>query len=257
MQLRKRQFDARVGATDAAGEPERRQGKGWGPFTGGQLTAIVIALAAVAGFPIIANATIPNGNTFNACYKKTGGALRLVDKTTGQKCNPATEVATSWGKTGPRGPQGDAGANGTAGAAGAAGATGATGATGPSGVVSIAETRGSISGPVDASAGFQQIGGTASVTLATSRRIVASISANLSSSAGATINLYICVNSGGSQLNSSLVGIGVDATSRIYTENDEAIVSPGTYTVGLCVSGTGVLDGSNMFTNGWVMVTAP
>jgi hypothetical protein len=91
----------------------RRQGRGWGPFTGAQLTLAFVALAILVGSAVIASATIPNGKTFNACYDKSSGALRLIDKSKGKKCK-ATEAATNWSKTG------------------AKGATGATGARGPS-----------------------------------------------------------------------------------------------------------------------------
>jgi hypothetical protein len=91
---------------------------GLGPFSGGQITTIicVTVVAALVGLPMVASAVIPNGNAYNACYKKAGGALRLIDKSKGQKCN-ATENAVSWSKQGPRGATGPGGANGAPGSA--------------------------------------------------------------------------------------------------------------------------------------------
>ena len=42
---------------------ERAESRGWGPFTGGQLTAIVITLAIVIGFPVAAFA-VTGSNVF-------------------------------------------------------------------------------------------------------------------------------------------------------------------------------------------------
>jgi hypothetical protein len=92
--------------------------RGFGPFSGGQLTLIVVTVAIVIGFPTIASAVIPNGNTYNACALKTTGALRVIDTSKSQTCKQ-TETKLSWSKTG------------------AAGAKGATGARGPSGILGV------------------------------------------------------------------------------------------------------------------------
>ena len=89
-----------------ANAPDRR--RGLGPFTGGQLTIIIVSLiAAVALGTGVAVASIPgNGNIFYGCYATNGGALRLIDKALGQHCNTTTEKAVSWSQTGPQGPSG-------------------------------------------------------------------------------------------------------------------------------------------------------
>ena len=79
----------------------------------------VLAAALGAG---VAYAAIPDGSgAFHACYKTSGGQLRLVD--TAGDCN-ASETATEWSQTGPTG------------ATGPSGATGPTGDTGPAGTFS-------------------------------------------------------------------------------------------------------------------------
>jgi hypothetical protein len=100
-----------------------RAGSGLGPFTGGQLTLIIIVLGVVIGFPMIASAVIPNGNTYNACAAKKGGALRVIDKSKNQRC-AKTETALSWSKTGPPGAPGARGATGTSGTNGTNGTPG-------------------------------------------------------------------------------------------------------------------------------------
>ena len=91
-----------------------RPGKGLGPFSGTQLTLIIIVLAVVLGFPMIASAVMPNGNTFTACASKKTGALRVIDKSKNQRC-AKTETPLTWSKTGPTGARGPTGTNGTPG----------------------------------------------------------------------------------------------------------------------------------------------
>jgi hypothetical protein len=84
--------------------------------------ALVVALlalfVAVSGFAI---AKIPGkGGVIHACYKKKGGAVRVVN---GTKC-PRGAKALSWNQRGRRGRGGKTGAKGAKGAAGAAGAAG-------------------------------------------------------------------------------------------------------------------------------------
>ena len=109
MRLRK-QLDAEQ-ATEGTGR--RREGRGWGPFTGGQLTLIIGMLAVVVAFPMVASAVIPNGNTYNACALKTTGALRVIDTSKHQTCKTA-ETKLSWSKTGAKGATGSTGAPGSA-----------------------------------------------------------------------------------------------------------------------------------------------
>ena len=81
--------------------------RGLGPFTGGQLTIIVVSLiAAVSLGAGVAVASIPSvKGVFYGCYATSSGALRLVDHAKNQKCT-STEKAVSWSQTGPRGPSG-------------------------------------------------------------------------------------------------------------------------------------------------------
>src|ERR1700680_4478987 len=54
MRLRNNSSDV----SDATGEPStarrRREGRGWGPFSGGQLTAIILGVLAAIAFPVCA-----------------------------------------------------------------------------------------------------------------------------------------------------------------------------------------------------------
>ena len=85
-------------------------------LTGGRarwaaLGAIVGAFAAGG----IAYAAIPDqGGVFHACYKKTGGQLRLVNSAS--DCN-SSETATQWNQTGPSGQSGPQGPGATWGTA--------------------------------------------------------------------------------------------------------------------------------------------
>ena len=103
--------------------------------------ASIVAILAVAA---VASASIPNGSVVHACYKKSGGGLRIIDASkrgAAGKCRKG-ERTLNWNQPGRTGVTGSNGAAGLAipgltGAAGAAtaGSTGATGAatTGPTG----------------------------------------------------------------------------------------------------------------------------
>lgn len=68
--------------------------------------AVVLGLAALLAAGGIAYATIPDSNgVIHACYKTTGGALRVIDSGAGGACN-ASETPVSWSQTGPQGQQG-------------------------------------------------------------------------------------------------------------------------------------------------------
>jgi hypothetical protein len=97
--------------------------------------AIGVAALAMGG---VAYATIPTNGVISACYTKAGGALRVIDSTTGTCSSKETSLA--WNVAGARGPQGE---TGPAGPAGPTGATGAAGAAGISGyeVAETVETR--------------------------------------------------------------------------------------------------------------------
>lgn len=91
----------------------------------------IVVLAAVSTLAVatgIAFATIPNAGVINACYAKSGGALRVIDRSV-THCK-AGETALDWDQRGQVGPQGPAGPQGTAGPAGPPGPAGQTGAAG-------------------------------------------------------------------------------------------------------------------------------
>jgi hypothetical protein len=97
---------------------------------------LVAALAIAAMFAIggAAYAVIPSNNVIDACYTRSGGALRVIDATV-TKCGKS-ETALAWNVQGPKGdlgPQGPAGPAGPQGPQGVAGPAGPTGPAGPAG----------------------------------------------------------------------------------------------------------------------------
>src|SRR3954454_6651006 len=64
-------------------------------------TTSVFVGAAIAG--PIAYAAIPNSNTkvISACYSKTSGALRVIDKQSGKTCT-TSEKLIEWNQKGPK-----------------------------------------------------------------------------------------------------------------------------------------------------------
>jgi hypothetical protein len=92
----------------------------------------ILAVAALAAVGGIAYATIPGPDgVVHACYKKSGGALRVIDASV-TNCSSG-ETALDWNQTGPPGADGAPGAQGPQGERGPAGADGAPGAPGPPG----------------------------------------------------------------------------------------------------------------------------
>jgi hypothetical protein len=71
--------------------------------------AVVLAVALVGGFAL---ADIPNSGIIHGCYKVTGGALRVIDTSSGQRCT-SKERALPWNQQGPAGTNGADGTNGT------------------------------------------------------------------------------------------------------------------------------------------------
>jgi hypothetical protein len=95
------------------------------------------ALVLICGTAAIVSwASVPDAHgIIHGCYKKSTGALRVLDTATTNKC-PAGSVAVNWNRTGARGltgARGPTGAPGPTGSAGPKGATGPTGQTGPRG----------------------------------------------------------------------------------------------------------------------------
>jgi hypothetical protein len=75
------------------------------------LAAIAVGLAAGG----VAYASIPgSGDVISGCYKKNGGALRVIDAGAGVTCN-ASETPLTWNQTGPKGATGDPGPSGPTG----------------------------------------------------------------------------------------------------------------------------------------------
>jgi len=94
----------------------------------GALLSAVVGLALVGG---AAYATIPSNNVIDACYSKSGGALRVIDGTV-TNCSK-NETALAWNVQGPQGAQGPAGPQGPVGPAGPQGPPGPEGSQGPAG----------------------------------------------------------------------------------------------------------------------------
>ena len=72
-----------------------RNGRGWGPFSGGQLTTIIVAIAVVAGFPFAAGAVTPGTSVFvtdptSAVQAKvsTAGALNVSGSVSANNASP-------------------------------------------------------------------------------------------------------------------------------------------------------------------------
>jgi hypothetical protein len=96
--------------------------------------AVAATLVAVLSTGI-GMAAIPSSGTgvITACYKKSGGNVRVIDAQAGAVCDPNNEQLVSWNQTGPQGATGAPGAPGATGPAGPAGPAGATGPAGPQG----------------------------------------------------------------------------------------------------------------------------
>lgn len=93
-------------------------------FTSTKLMVTIAAVTVLGATAVAAYAAIPSKpqKVFTACYKKSNGAVRLVDSK--KKCAKG-EARTTWNQAGVKGAPGAAGVAGPAGAAGAPGATGA------------------------------------------------------------------------------------------------------------------------------------
>jgi hypothetical protein len=91
---------------------------------------VIVCAAAALGGAAIAYAAIPDhAGVIHACYRKDGGALRIVDSEKGQKCM-ALESELVWNQRGTQGPPGDQGRPGATGPTGPAGPQGPPGTSG-------------------------------------------------------------------------------------------------------------------------------
>src|SRR5215204_7418508 len=93
---------------------------------------IVFSAIGIMLLSVIAYASIPGADgVIYGCYKKSGGTLRVIDKSV-TNC-AENETLLSWNQTGPQGPAGPQGPQGEQGAAGPAGPAGPVGPEGPAG----------------------------------------------------------------------------------------------------------------------------
>lgn len=200
------------------------RGRGLGPFTGAQLTVVIVAICAVFALPMIASAAIPNGNTVNACADKKTGALRAIDSSKGQKCK-ATETKLSW----------------------------------PSAPSRVIQMTGKSSQMTLSGAGAF-IGPTAKVTLASNQSLALSMTAKVSSAGGADVGLTMCqaYNGGVSYFDDYYTTpVGSDPQNITVTQSISGFA--GTHTFGLCAFGSGTLDASfNGFANvqGYLLISS-
>src|SRR5262249_46799147 len=85
--------------------------------------AAAIALLLTVG---VAAASVPDGTgTIHACYKKSGGDVRIIDPSAGESC-VSSELLFGWLQAGPQGSQGEIGDKGTMGQQGVQGVSGLT-----------------------------------------------------------------------------------------------------------------------------------
>src|SRR4051794_37213027 len=97
---------------------------------------IGLVVGAAVGSTAIAYAAIPDADgTVHGCVNQAG-ILRVIDPSTGAKCN-ASDTALTFNQHGVPGAAGPAGATGPAGPMGATGPTGAAGAAGPAGAAGV------------------------------------------------------------------------------------------------------------------------
>lgn len=141
------------------GEPgTRREGRGWGPFTGRQLTLIIVAVVVMVAIPTAAlaasGAFTSASNTVPGVRGTNTGTAGIGVYGTGKKdgvfsngplgvaagkklvctgCVTAGDLASGVGAAGPTGPPGATGPTGPPGPPGPPGGNGMTGSTGPAG----------------------------------------------------------------------------------------------------------------------------
>jgi hypothetical protein len=102
--------------------------------TVGRIALVAAGVLVLASGGWVAYAAIPDspGGTIHGCYGKSGGAMRVIDPSKGQKCH-AYELPLAFSQTGPAGSVGPTGAPGAAGLPGDPGPSGQPGPTGPVG----------------------------------------------------------------------------------------------------------------------------
>jgi hypothetical protein len=95
--------------------------------TGRTLIAATIAALAAGGTGVAVGAIPGMGGEFSGCATKIGGALRVIDAETGERCNTTLETAVTWSKTGATGAKGEPGVPGPRGERGPVGPQGPKG----------------------------------------------------------------------------------------------------------------------------------
>jgi len=162
------------------------------------------------------------------------------------------------GDTGLKGDKGDPGAKGDTGAKGDPGAKGDTGATG---IVSVTKIGGAV-GVVQVVTSWTFVGPTATITVGTGEKVVASAQAPMGGASGVTGELRydVCYQpaAGGSLTNFSggNYSIGQFTAQRMpWTAASMATPAPGSYKMGFCVNLTSNSLTNTDFLNGWFMVT--
>src|SRR4051794_35440525 len=96
-------------------------------LTYANVMATIAAFLAIGGGAYAMVGSPPGDGTIEGCYRKKGGALRLVKQ--GRPCHRG-ERRVAWNRQGPPRARGEAGARGETGARGLAGASGPTGPPG-------------------------------------------------------------------------------------------------------------------------------
>ena len=169
------------------------------------------------------------------------------------------------GATGPAGPQGATGATGPFGPAGAQGPTGATGPAGPqgaSGVVTQATFRGSANNIAANLTTFTFIGPLATVTVASTDKILVEASAALGVGTGTAeipLDLDVCYRQGAGatiEVGFNYINVPVPVSRKVFTVNNIFIQGlTGSVTVGMCVRNPNntILTG-NDWVQGYVLV---
>lgn len=170
------------------------------------------------------------------------------------------------GPTGPAGPTGATGAQGPAGATGAQGPqgiqgpAGPTGPTGPTGIVSTAQIEGFAGNPTASTAGYQFVGPTATVAIATGQRVTGAVVAGLATSSGVAVaRPGLCYQLGTGTITNFVGGAYIIAEIDTTRTPVTAIASQaglvGTYKLGFCLGNTNATAiNSNDYVNGWFQV---
>ena len=217
----------------------------------------VVTAMVVGG---IAWAQIPDTNgVITGCYNNKSGALRVID-TSKTTCVAKTETQLTWNQKG---------VAGAPGAQGATGANGSNGAPGSSGFVSVTPLDRIPFGTVLTSP-FQMIDAPGTpVTVAAGQKLIISLTVPLRSTAGANGLIFLCDDavpgfeslSSIEQLNvtagapTSLHALSGASTSIVGSATPgDFPISAGTYHVGVCVNGSGLVDSGGFEETGFVTV---